>query len=276
MPGESGGSAKAQARRREIEDKEMPFWDHVAELAQRLRVVIISYLVALGAIVILPANPGSFVDLLWGQMSYRPLVSAVLEKMKEDLLPSGVTLIGTTVEDPITLYFEVSMVIAFIVISPIFAYEVYAFVAPGLYAHEKLFLKRFVAGFTAAFIAGVVYAYYVILPITFRILFMFTRFVGAEQVFSVRNFYELVFLGIISVGLFFTLPVFIVLAVKFGLFDVGVLTRYRRYIYVAVFVITAILTPDPTPVSMSFLSIPFIVMYELSIFVARRVKPIEL
>ena len=256
------------------QDKEMPFWDHVAELAYRLRIIVISFLVAVGAIMIIPSDPKMLLDLLWGSFEYKPLIGAILEIIKRDLLPPGTTLIGSTIEDPITLYLEISVVFAFVIVSPIIAYEIYQFIAPGLYAHEKRFLKRFVFGFTVMFIVGLIYAYYIILPITFRILFIFTEIVGAEKIFSVRNFYDLVFLGLVSVGLFFTLPVFIVLAVRFGVIDVDVLIKYRRYIYVAVFAITAILTPDPTPVSMLFLSIPFVILYEVSIAISKRVKPI--
>lgn len=256
------------------QNKEMPFWDHVAELAKRLRVIVISFLIAIGAIMIIPSDPKMLTNLLWGSLEYKPLVSAALETIKRDLLPPGTTLIGSTVEDPITLYFEVSIVFALVIISPIIAYELYQFIAPGLYVHEKRFLKRFVAGFTIMFVIGLIYAYYIILPITFRILFLFTEFVGAEKIFSVRNFYDLVFLGLVSVGIFFTLPVFIILAIRFGILDVDVLVRYRRYIYIAVFAITAILTPDPTPISMLFLSIPFIILYELSVIIGKRVKPI--
>ena len=258
---------------REKEGKEMPFWDHVAELAERLRVIVISFLIAVVIIMMIPANINDLWSMLFGGLEYEPLVAVILNNMKNDLLPPGTVLIGGTIEDPITLYFEISMVFALIITSPIIAYEIYAFIAPGLYAHEKKFLKRFVIAFTVSFVAGVIYAYYLILPITFKILLMFTDIIGAEKIFSVRNFYDMVFLGLVVVGLFFTLPVFIVLAIKFGVLSTDALSAYKRYIYVAVFTITAIVTPDPTPISMLLLSIPFVILYEISLFIGKRVEP---
>lgn len=259
----------------EIRDKEMPFWDHVAELAMRLRIIIISLIISIIIIMVVPSDVNDLWNAFFGDLQYRPLVAVILDRMKNDLLPPDTVLIGGTIEDPITLYFEISMVIAVVISSPIIAYEIYAFIAPGLYAHEKRFLKRFVLGFTIMFVLGVIYAYYFILPITFRILFIFTDIIGAEKIFTVRNFYDLVFLGLVSVGLFFTLPVFIILAIRFGVINTETLITYKRYLYVAIFTITAILTPDPTPVSMLLLSIPFVVLYEISIVIGKRVEPKE-
>jgi len=256
----------------EIEEKEMPFWEHVAELIRRLRVIVIALLISITIFTVLPANVNDFWAMLIS-FRYKPLVSVVLDRIKQDILPKGVILIGGSIEEPITLYFEVSAVLSFIVTSPIIAYEIYEFIAPGLYAHEKKFLKRFVIGFSILFTAGVIYAYYLLLPITFRILIIFTEFVGAQTIFTIRNFYDTVFLGLISSGFFFTIPIFIILAIKFGVFEVDALIRYKRYLYVAVFTITAIITPDPTPVSMLILSIPFVILYEISIFIGKRVAP---
>jgi|Deesub1362B_J571_1020462.scaffolds.fasta_scaffold00005_175 sec-independent protein translocase protein TatC len=259
----------------ELEDVEMPFWDHVKELGYRIKRIAIALIVAVLVMMIVPARPSDLWDALMGGLEYKPLIAAILDKMKEDMLPPDTILIGGTIEDPITLYFEISMVFALIIASPVIAYEIYAFIAPGLYSHEKRFLKRFVFGFTVMFIIGVVYSYYFIMPITFRILLLFTDIIGAEKIFSVRNFYNMIFLGLVSVGLFFTLPVFLVLAIKFGILDTDTLINYKRYIYVAVIAVTAILTPDPTPVTMLLLSMPFILLYELSIFLGKRVEPLE-
>jgi sec-independent protein translocase protein TatC len=157
---------------------------------------------------------------------------------------------------------------------PYIAYEIYMFIAPGLYAHEKKFLKSFIISFSILFVAGGIYGYYLIMPITFKILIIFTQMMGAGKLYTIDDFYNFVFLGILANAFFFTMPVFIVLAVKFNVISVDTLTKNKRYIYVIVMVITAIITPDPTPVSMLLLSIPFIALYELSIFFAKRVTPI--
>lgn len=260
----------------EIKDEEMSFWDHLAELADRLRRIIIVTLVLMLVYLIVPVNLSGLENLLKGGIDYEPIVVFIINRIREDMLgnSTNVSLIASTFANPVVLYVEAAIVMAIATALPYIAYELYMFITPGLYSHEKKFLKTFIFSFTILFIIGALYGYYLIMPITFKVLLFFTQMMGAVKFYSINDFYELVFLGIVANGLFFTMPIFLVLAVKFNILNVETLTKNKRYIYVIVMVITAILTPDPTPVSMLLLSVPFIILYEISVFFAKRVKPI--
>jgi sec-independent protein translocase protein TatC len=111
------------------------------------------------------------------------------------------------------------------------------------------------------------------MPFTYKILIYFTKLVGAKPFYDINDFFELTILGLILNGFFFTIPVAIVLALKFGIIPIEMLENNRRYIYVGLLIFTAIITPDPTPVSMLLLSIPFIILMEISILIGKRVAP---
>ena len=258
------------------EESEMSFWDHLTELAIRLRRIIVVTLALTLIYLLVPVDMNSLINFLNGKMDYQPIVVYLLNRIRMDMLGNNtqVLLIAHSFADPVVLYVEAAIVMAIATALPYIAYEIYMFIAPGLYAHEKKFLKSFILSFSILFIAGGIYGYYLIMPITFKILIIFTQLMGAGKLYSINDFYNFVFLGILANALFFTMPVFIVLAVKFNVITVDVLTKNKRYVYVIVMVITAILTPDPTPVSMLLLSIPFIALYELSLFFAKRVTPI--
>jgi len=256
----------------ELKEEELTFWDHLAELAIRLRRVIIFGFAATIAYLVIPASPDDLFKMARGEL-YSPLSLYLLERVKSDLLvdvEDKIELIPGTFAAPIELYFQAAIVLGIITTLPYLAYELYMFLEPGLYPHEKKFLKRFVFGFTISFLLGSLYGYYIIMPLTFKILLVFSGMLDLTNFFNVMSFYELAFLGVISTGFVFTLPVFLVLAFKFQVLDPEQLAGIRRYLYFGVFFITAVLTPDPTPISMLLISLPFIVLFEVSLWIGRR------
>ncbi len=257
----------------EVKEEELTFWDHLAELAIRLRRVVIFGFIATVAYLIIPASPDDLFKMARGEV-YNPLSLYLLERIKSDLLEGvadKIELIPGTFAAPIELYFQAAIVLGVITTLPYLAYELYMFLEPGLYPHEKKFLKRFVFGFTISFLLGSLYGYYVIMPLTFRILLMFSGMLDLTNFFNVMSFYELAFLGVVSTGFVFTLPVFLVLAFKFQVLEPDQLAGIRRYLYFGVFFITALLTPDPTPISMLLISLPFIILFEISLWIGRRI-----
>lgn len=261
-----------------IEDKEMSFWEHLTELGIRLRRIVIVLFVLTFVFMMIPSsfNMNVLSSIISGDwMKFRPLIADIINKTEADLLPSNTTLISGGFGVPITVYLEMSILLAVIISLPYIAYELYMFIAPGLYLHEKKFLKIFIFSFSILFVLGVIYGYYLIMPLTFKILIYFSNIVGSKPWFTIDDFLTFTILGLAVTGFFFTLPVFLVLAMKFGVVSPEVLSKNKRYVYVILFIVTAILTPDPTPVSMILLSIPFIVFYEISLVIGRRIAPKE-
>ena len=121
------------------------------------------------------------------------------------------------------------------------------------------------------FVLGALYAYLFLLPLTFLIMTWLCVAGGAEPIFSVSSFFHTVFIGVPFTGAFFTTPVALVGLVEAGLIEPKVLREKWRYVVLGIFALTAVVTPDPTPVTMTLLSVPFVALYLLTIALAERV-----
>lgn len=284
------------------QDKPRPVSEHLEELIARLRVCIIAVLITSLICFLLPSTflppiegydaliSGNSSDGLLTKILPLPtrgnsLVIYILNRIRLDIVTSTkfylerifgiehveIDLKPLKVYDAIVLILEASILMGLIVSSPVIAYEVYKFIAPALYPHEKRFLTSFTLAFVAFFLGGVVYAYKVIAPLTLSVFLWMNSWLGLEPVFWVRDFYEFTIMLLIFIGALFTLPVVIVLAAYFKVFNPRVLRKYWRYFIVAVFTLAAIITPDPTPISMTLVSIPFLTLYIIATFVGELV-----
>jgi len=248
-------------------DREAPLGEHLHELSRRLRVVFYFLIASTIVIMALPADLNFFSTPL---SFYTPLISLVLKRITHDIMPPQFSLVGYTVGAPIELYVISSLILAVTVSIPVIAYEIYQFVNPALHEQEKRAVGTFVLSFSALFVIGAAFGYFIIAPFTLWAMVPFFAAVGAQPMISVLDFYGVVFAMILMSGLTFTFPVFLVLLVRFGVIGTQVVTRNRRYIYAGLFVITAIITPDGGPIADAALFIPVILLLELSIMVAKR------
>lgn len=251
-------------------DAELPVWDHLDELAKRLRIIIVSVAVSAVAVSSLPADLEPLLKLNWDE--YKPLLQVIIESIMNNLLPTDVNLIALSWVDTFYVYFLLAVVIGTLVSSPIIAYEIYRFVRPALYASERRGILGFTLAFTLLFGIGGIYAYFVLLPITFMVLMRFVYSIGAIPYFAVREFFDVVFLGILGSGLFYTFPLLITFLVRLEIVEPDDLRRNRRIVLVVLLVATAVITPDPTPLTMLLMSIPFYLLYELSILIGNRIQ----
>ncbi len=250
------------------DEKVLPLWEHVAELAKLLRIWIYTLVVATIVFMVLPAdlsflqNPFAF---------YKPLVSVVLLGVKNRLLPSEIQLIPGSFTAPVEVYVIASVVLGFAISVPVLAYEIYRFVDPALKPQEKRAVYPFVSSFSLLFLAGVLFGFFVVLPFIVYGTLIFNPYTGVDlAAVNIEDFYGLVFSSLLMTGFAFTMPVFLVLVVKFGMIGTRVLTRSRKYLWVSVFILTAVITPDGGPVADLALFVPIIILLEGSILVARR------
>jgi len=154
---------------------------------------------------------------------------------------------------------------------PVFAYEVYRFVDPALYPHERRDVYPFVAFVSILFIAGVLFGYRVLTPYVILAMFPFFQALGAEFVISIMDFYTILFVMTLVTGLTFTFPAFFVLLVKYGIVGTDIVRRNRRYVYAAFFIIAMILTPDGGfPLGNLMIWTPMVLLMEIGILFARR------
>jgi sec-independent protein translocase protein TatC len=247
-------------------DKELPFEEHLAELARRLKVVLYTLIASTIIFMALPAD----LSFLHNPHVFKPLVSVLLTYVREDILPASVKLIAGEITTPLELYIVASFALGVAVTLPVLFYEVYKFVDPALYPEERRMVYPFVAAFISLFIAGAVFGYKILSPFMIWALMPFFEALQVEAIVYVMDFYTLVFTLVILCGVVFTFPVIFVLLVRFNIVGTETLTKNRKYLYAAIFVITALITPDGGPLADIALFLPIIVLIEAAIFVAKR------
>jgi sec-independent protein translocase protein TatC len=182
-------------------------------------------------------------------------------------LPADTSLIATSVVAPFMAPFKLSIIIAVFIAMPYVLYQVWAFVAPGLYKHERRFAAPLVVSSIVLFYAGVAFAYYVVFPLMFQFLASTTP-IGVKMMTDISNYLDFVLLLFFAFGLAFEMPVAVVLLTVTGLVRIEALSRNRGYVVLGIFIVAAFLTP-PDAISQTFMALPMYVLYELGIVLAR-------
>ena len=251
------------------EDEELSIWDHVQELSSRLRRIMVALIITMMIVMSLPADLEKIIKLDFSD--YTLLVSKIIEVLQEALLPEGVTLIAFNWLDSFYIYVMIAFTISFIICLPYVATQVYAFLAPAIYENEKKGLFVFVSMFVLLFLLGVSYAYFILIPATFRVLYQFVYQTRVMPFYSVKDFFDIISFGLVGSGLFYTFPLVIYTLVVIDIIMVDDLRRMRKQLFLGLAIVTAFLTPDPTPVSMLLMTIPFYILYELTIIILSRI-----
>jgi len=222
---------------------------HLVELRSRLLKVA-------AAVVVL------FVALLPFSRRIFSLVSAPLR----DFLP-GNQMIATEVASPLLTPFKLTFIVALFIAMPVVLYQIWAFVAPGLYKKEKRFAFPLLATSIVLFYLGVAFAYYLVFPLMFG-FFTSVAPEGVEVMTDISNFLSFVTMIVLAFGAAFEVPVATVLLVWTGLTNVAKLSKARPYVFLMAFVIGMFLTP-PDVISQTLLAVPIYFLYECGIVMSR-------
>ena len=180
-------------------------------------------------------------------------------------LPEGTSLIATSVVAPFMAPLKLSIIAALFIAMPFVLYQVWAFVAPGLYRHERRFALPLFLSSVVLFYAGAAFAYYVVFPLMFAFLTSTTPD-GVQMMTDISNYLDFVLLLFFAFGVAFEVPV--AASSTTGLVKVESLKKHRGYVLLGIFILAAILTP-PDAVSQSFMAIPMYLLYELGILCAQ-------
>jgi len=236
----------------ELAGTEQPFVTHLVELRDRLMRALLAVGLVFGVLCLWP-GPAGLYDLLAA-----PLVSH---------LPKGTTLIATNVISPFIVPLKITLMAAFLVSLPIVLYQLWAFVAPGLYSHEKKLVLPLVVSSTLLFIGGVAFCYYFVFGQVFAFIQSFApkSITAAPDIEAYLSFVLSMF---IAFGVAFEVPVAVVVLVRMGIVTVAKLKEWRGYFIVLAFVVAAIITP-PDVVSQLALAIPMCLLYEVGIWAAQ-------
>ncbi|MEK8087316.1 twin-arginine translocase subunit TatC [Aquabacterium sp. A3] len=233
------------------EGAEQPFIAHLIELRDRLVKALIAVAIAFVVLAIYP-SPSGLYD--WLAM---PLVAH---------LPAGATLIATNPISPFMVPIKVTMLAAFMLALPAVLYQVWGFVAPGLYGHEKRLVAPLIISSTLLFYAGVAFCYFFVFGKVFTFIQEFApkSITAAPDIEAYLSFVLNMFLAF---GAAFEVPVALVILVRLGMVSVEKLKSFRSYFIVVAFVIAAVVTP-PDVVSQLALAIPMCILYEAGIWAA--------
>jgi sec-independent protein translocase protein TatC len=183
-----------------------------------------------------------------------------------DRLPEGNSLIATSVVGPFMTPLKLSLVAAVFVAMPYVLYQAWAFVAPGLYRHERRFALPLFASSVVLFYAGTAFAYFVVFPLMFKFLTSTTP-AGVKMMTDISSYLDFTLLLFFAFGVAFEMPVATVLLVATGLVRVSTLRRNRGYVLLGIFIIAAFLTP-PDAISQTCMAVPMYLLYELGIVLA--------
>jgi len=184
-----------------------------------------------------------------------------------DKLPKNGTLIATSVISPFMTPFKLALFVALLLAMPYVLWQVWAFVAPGLYKHEKRFAIPLVLSSILLFYAGAAFAYQFVFPVMFE-FFATTTPAGVTMMTDISNYLDFVLTMIFAFGIAFEVPIAVVLLVLSGIVSLEKLRGARGYVLIGIFVIAAFLTP-PDAISQSIMAIPMYLLYEGGLIMAR-------
>jgi sec-independent protein translocase protein TatC len=185
----------------------------------------------------------------------------------KDKLPKGTQLIATTVMSPFTTPFKLSLFVAVFFAMPFIIYQLWAFVAPGLYRHEKRFAVPLLVSSILLFYVGVVFAYFFVFPVMFQ-FFAATTPHGVAMMTDISAYLDFVLTMFLAFGAAFEVPVAVVLLVLTGVVKLEKLRENRGYVLIGIFIVAALLTP-PDAVSQCIMAIPMYLLYEGGLLMAR-------
>jgi sec-independent protein translocase protein TatC len=244
-----------------MDEKKLPLTAHLQELRKRL---ILSF-IAVGI--------GFFVCYALKEYLFNILSSPLINKV----MPSGGSLIFTSVSEAFFTYMKVAFIAGLILTSPFILYQIWAFVAPGLYQKEKRYVIPFILGGSFFFAIGILFGYFVAMPTVFKFLLGYaTDFIKPMP--SMKEYLSFTIKFLLVFGLVFEFPVVLVLLAKIGVIDAKMLARQRKYAILLIFIFAAVMTP-PDIISQVIMALPLIGLYELSILLSKifgkKSKPVQ-
>ncbi|WP_087024705.1 twin-arginine translocase subunit TatC [Thaumasiovibrio subtropicus] len=235
-------------------DESQPLIQHLIELRSRILRALIAVLVV-------------FLCLVWFANDIYAFISAPLIER----LPDGATMIATDVASPLFTPLKLTFVASVFIAVPMILYQVWAFVAPGLYKHEKRLVMPLMFSSSLLFYSGAAFAYFVVFPLAFS-FFVSTTPEGVQMATDIASYLDFILAIFIAFGIAFEVPIAIILLCWTGATDPQSLAKKRPYIIVASFVIGMLLTP-PDMISQTLLAIPMCILFELGLLVSRFYLP---
>jgi sec-independent protein translocase protein TatC len=232
----------------------MTFLEHIGELRKRI-------VFSMAAVLICFVGFWPFVDKLYHFLSLPVL----------KYLPEGQKLAYTSLTEPFMMYIKLSFIASLFAASPVVFWQLWKFISPGLYPKEKKMVFPFVIGTTFFFFLGGAFAYFGVFP--WACQFFLDVGKDFQAILTINDYFSLAFRVIMGVALVFELPVLIFLLARLRIVTASFLIKHIKYAIVLIFIIAAIITPTPDMVTQSLFAGPMLLLYLLSILIARFAYP---
>ncbi|MEM4736399.1 MAG: twin-arginine translocase subunit TatC [Nitrososphaeria archaeon] len=253
--------------------KEMTILEHIEELRQRL---IRIFAVVVGLALFFFLFEIRFLDLGHFNIPYpypnifHNTAAGIIKFLEEQVLPSYVKIIVTSPSEALISEMLISMILGVVVGMPVIVYEVWAFVAPALYEHEKRIIVKLTLPVTILFIVGCIFGYFFLVPFAFEFLYLYASSIGIITYITINDFIMFIALLCIAMGITFEVP-----AVMWGLTKLGIVNpdswkKYFWYFVVFSIIYGAFITPDGSGITMWFVAIPMIVLYVLGYYFSKK------
>lgn len=234
--------------------RDLPLVSHLVEMRDRLLKVLLAILVIF--LMLMPFANDIYVFVA------SPLMAQ---------LPVGTSMIATDVASPFFTPFKLALVLSIFLSMPLILYQVWGFIAPGLYKHERRLVLPLLASSSLLFYLGAVFAYYVVFPLVFG-FFTSTAPDGVAVMTDISKYLDFVLKMFFAFGLSFEVPIVIVVLVWSGISTPESLAEKRPYMIIGAFVIAMLLTP-PDIISQTLLAVPMLILFEVGLACSRRIKP---
>jgi sec-independent protein translocase protein TatC len=225
----------------------MGFMEHVVELKKRLVVVAVFFAVA----------------FVFGMFVAKPLI--VYFEHAPTAQPF--TLNAFRVTDPMFIYLEFALIVAIVLTAPLFLYELWAFISPGLYEHERRITLAYIPITVLLFFAGVAFSYFVLFPYVIHFMIELSKDMDIQQTIGIHQYFTFLLQITIPFGFVFQLPMLAMFLTRLGVINPRFLRKIRKYAYFVLLVVAGLITP-PDVVSQLIVMAPLVVLYEISIVVS--------
>lgn len=250
----------------EQEHVEMTFWEHLTELFVHLRRILLVFVIATIAIMVVPISFSG--DIL----TYQTIATLVIQTMQDQFLTDQIVLIPITFFAPLEVYFFISLILGAAVSMPVASYEIYKFFNPALHPNEKNFAAKFIASFIGLFTFGLVLGYLFVVPMTFQTVLLFSNLTNLSLIYHFTEFFSMAGMILLVCGFLFTFPIYVYLLVKIGVIKTSYLTKNRKYMYGLILIAIAVVDPDPSLITELITFLPIVILMEISILFAKRLE----
>ncbi len=256
MP-ETGFDAAAARRKFEEKLQGMSFLDHLEELRKRIIKALIAVAVGFGAC------------FYYADRIYTLMAVPIMDALKRNGMDQRLVYLNPT--EPFNMYLKVGLIAGLFVASPFVLYQVWAFIAPGLYRNEKRYVMPFMVSTVFLFLAGGYFGYRVVYPAALDFLVGYGK--QFQPMITIGEYTDLFLTIIIGLGVIFEMPILVFFLSLMGVISAGFMWKNLRYSILVIFIIAAIVTPTTDIMNMCLFAAPMVLLYVVSIFVAWLVHP---